>query len=110
MDDTELRARVSVAALTDIEKFIHLAQHLKALTVQLQQRRARESRLQASLAQQITTDTAHARELVRGNPRLLELWAATQAELALLMPEEPCPGGAAATCETGARGTNKTAG
>lgn len=84
-----LTGRVPIAALDDVEKFLQSAQHLKALTLQLHQRRCRESRLQASLAQQIVTFTQHCGTLAHLSPRLADLWKQTQDELRALTADRP---------------------
>ena len=79
--DTTLVSRVPIVALSDIETFLTSAQHLKALTVQLAERQARESGLQNSLARQIAKSTQQCTELAAKSARLGELWRQVQAEL-----------------------------
>lgn len=96
-----LAGRVPVAALGDYQRFLEAAQHLKALALQLHQLRCRDSRRQASLAQQIDTVTKHCGGLAEKNPRLAELWKQTQDEL---QPLTELPAAPLAGCSPGARG------
>jgi hypothetical protein len=106
------RARVSVTALDDVERFIGSAQQLKALTVQRYELLHRDSRRLAALGRLIKTFTQQCAELAREHPRLAELWKLTQTELnAIAEAEPPCDQPNAtrsAPCSPGARGAGAT--
>lgn len=117
--ETALSGRVPIRALSDIERFLESAQHLKALAVQLHTLQCRDSRRQAALAQQINTFTQHCGALAQAHPRLVELWTQTQDELHAVTPgvlppaggaprnapaQPACPGAAGGgNCSPGAR-------
>jgi len=85
MDTRALAARAPIGALKDVESFLTVAEHLKALVLQLSERRARESRYQRSLQQQINLFASECRTLVHENPRLREMWTQTLSELTPLL-------------------------
>jgi hypothetical protein len=110
MDITQ-RSRVNIAALDDVERFIQTVHQLKAVALDLANRRARRSRLEFVLGEQVKILTQHAGELVKAHPRLADLWKHTQTELATLLSAPPCEAAAAtrsAPCSPGARGADST--
>jgi hypothetical protein len=78
-------ARAPIERLTDINSFLQSAEHLKALTLQLQDRRSRKSQLEASLERQVVTFTNLCKDMASTNPRLAELWREVIAELETLV-------------------------
>jgi hypothetical protein len=100
--NTFVASRVSINTLADIETFLSAAQHLKALTIQYNALRSRQSRRELSLATQIECITELLVDKARGSPRIAEMWRATQEELRTLAgdlgtpctpPSGPCKGG-----------------
>jgi hypothetical protein len=79
--DFPTAARAPLTRLLDIQTFLTSAEHLKALTLQLQQRRARRSQLETSLERQIVVFTNQCKDLASKNPRLAELWRDVIVEL-----------------------------
>lgn len=84
-----MAGRAPVAALGDVDRFVRAAEHLKALALQRQALRARDSRRIASLSQQISAFVQHCGELAQGNPHVGELWGKTQTELQPLLSDVP---------------------
>ncbi len=110
--DTTLSGRLPIAALKDVQQFLESAEHLKALHMQLRERRCRTSRLELSLEQQISVFTQHCGTLAAASPRLAELWTQTQAELSSLAigaapspPPPPVAGAANGGCDGSAPGS-----
>jgi hypothetical protein len=85
-----LAARSPIERLTDVQSFLQSAEHLKALTEQLQQRRNRRSRLESSLERQVLEWTNICKGLGEKNPTLAGMWREVIAELEALTqhPEE----------------------
>lgn len=101
------RARVSVTALEDVERFIESAQRLKALTVQQYELLHRDSRRLAALARMIRSFTQQCADIAKAHPRLGELWKLTQIELKAIAEAVPCDQQHAtrsAPCSPGSRG------
>jgi len=76
-----IAGRASIGRLTDIQTFLQSAEHLKALTLQLKDRRARRCRLEASLERQVLEFTTLCKDLASKSPRLQPLWRDVLAEL-----------------------------
>jgi hypothetical protein len=81
MEGKALAARAPIGALKDIETFMAVAGQLKALVVQLAERRARESRYERSLQQQINLFRAQCEQVAADNPRVRAMWVQVEAEL-----------------------------
>lgn len=98
-----------IGALADLKRFIDTAYQLKAVTVHLAARRARRSRLEFVLSEQIKILTQHCAELAQANPRGLgDLWKQTQTELQVTNsgapPSVPHTATRLEPCSAGARG------
>jgi hypothetical protein len=79
--DFPMAGRAPIGRLTDIQTFLQSAEHLKALTLQLQNRRNRRSRLEASLERQVLEFTNLCKDLASKSPRLAALWRDVIVEL-----------------------------
>jgi septal ring factor EnvC (AmiA/AmiB activator) len=77
------------AALADVKRFIDTAHQLKSVSAHLADRRARRSRLEFVLAEQIKILTQHCAELASSHPQLADLWKQTQRELESATPAAP---------------------
>jgi len=100
-------SRVELDSLAAVTTFVSAAEHLKSLTLQLNELRHRRSRREHSLALQIECLTTVCGEKAAEVPYLADLWAVAQAELQALAqapppppqprphqaPAEPCKGG-----------------
>jgi hypothetical protein len=75
-------ARAPIAALTDVEAFLLLAQTLKGTAQELRARQQRESGLQRALAARIAAMTKQCEDMAHRNARLREMWKQVRAELA----------------------------
>jgi hypothetical protein len=73
--------RAPIQRLTDVQTFLQSAEHLKALTLQLQDRRNRTSRLERSLERQVQEFTTVCKDLASKSPRVAALWRDVLAEL-----------------------------
>jgi hypothetical protein len=89
MDSKALAARAPIGALKDVETFIQVAGRCKALVIELAERRARESRYQRTLAQQIQLFKNQCEQLAHDNARIREMWRQTLAELEPLEDKSP---------------------
>lgn len=85
MERKAIASRAPIGALEDIETFLQVAGHVKALVCELAERRTRESRYQASLASQIKLFMGQCDDMARDNVRLREMWRQTKAELEPLL-------------------------
>lgn len=104
--DTTLVSRVGLQSLSDVENFLSALQHIKGLTIQLNHVRARRSRRELSLANQIAALREVCGDKARESTRLGDLWKIAQDELRELQEPEPapglgCPGGPTGPCQGG---------
>jgi len=88
-----LGARVPVGALSDVEKFLNAAAHLKGLLISRQERRARRSNIDQAIGRLIESHTAVCADLAKNDSRIAELWKLTQTELRELSAQDMSNGG-----------------
>lgn len=83
-----LGSRVPIGALSDVEKFLNSAAHLKGLLISRQERQQRRSGVDAAIARLIESHTAVCDELAKKSPRVAQMWKETQSELRALSPPD----------------------